>query len=80
MTWNLQGISNRDQNRNRLRRAVEVARQQKRKAVLIFEIRSEQEGIIWLVDKPNHAVAIHSQKCGVLLLGDILEDWITSGQ
>ena len=80
MTWNLQGISTRDQNRNRLRRAVEVARQQKRKAVLIFEICSEQEGIIWLEDKPNHAVAIYSHKCGVLLLGDILEEWIASGQ
>ncbi|XP_063722275.1 uncharacterized protein LOC134848689 [Symsagittifera roscoffensis] len=47
---------------------------------MISEIRSEQEGIIWLGDKPNQAVVIHSQKCGVLLLGDLLEDWIASGQ
>ena len=80
MTWNLQGISTRDQNRSRLRRAVEHARQQKWKAVMISEIRSEQEGIKWLGDKPNQAVVIHSQKCGVLLLGDILEEWIASGQ
>ena len=80
MTWNLQGISTRDQNRSRLRRAVEHARQQKWKAVIISEIRSGQEGIIWLGDKPNQAVVIHSQKCGVLLLGDILEEWIASGQ
>ena len=80
MTWNLQGISTRDQNRSLLRIAVEHARQQKWKAVMISEIRSEQEGIIWLGDKPNQAVVIHSQKCGVLLLGDLLEEWIASGQ
>ena len=80
MTWNLQGISTRDQNRSLLRIAVEHARQQKWKAVMISEIRSEQEGIIWLGDKPNQAVVIHSQKCGVLLLNDLLEEWIASGQ
>ena len=47
---------------------------------MISEIRSEQEGIIWLGDKPNQAVVIHSQKCGVFLLGDLLEEWIASGQ
>ena len=47
---------------------------------MISEIRSEQEGIKWLGDKPNQAVVIHSQKCGVLLLGDILKEWIASGQ
>ena len=67
VTWNRQSISTTDQNRNRLRRAVELARQQKWKAVLISEIRSEQEGITWLGDKPNQAVVIHSEKCGVLL-------------
>ena len=76
----IKGISTRDQNRSRLRRAVEHARQQKWRAVMISEIRSEQEGIKWLRDKPNQAVVIHSQKCGVLLLGDLLEEWIASGQ
>ena len=59
VTWNLQGISTRDQNRSRLRRAVEHARLQKWKAVMISKIRSGQEGIIWLGDKPNQAVVIH---------------------
>ena len=80
VTWNLQGISTRNQNCSRLRSAVEHARQQKWKAVMISEIRLEQEGIIWLGDKPNQAIVIHSQECGVLLLGDLLEEWIASGQ
>ena len=41
-------------------------------------MRSEQEGIIWLGDKPKQAVVIHSQNCEILLLGDILEEWIAS--
>ena len=62
VTWNLQGISTRDQNRSGLRKAVEHARQQNWKAVMISEIRSDQEGIISLGDIPNQAVVINSQK------------------
>ena len=80
VTWNLQSISARDQNRNRLRRAVEHERRKKWNVVMFSEIRSEQEGVIWFGEQSDLAAVIHSQNCGILQPGDALEDWINCGQ
>ena len=80
LTRNLQGISTRERNRDRLRRTVEHARQQGWDVVLVSEMRSEQDGVIWLGEGDEQAVVVHSMRSGVILRGEALKEWIAGKQ
>ena len=79
-TWNLQGVSTRDRNRNRLKRVVAHAKERNWEIVLISEIRAADEGVIWLGEDETRAAVIHSKRGGVILQGDALKSWIEGNQ
>lgn len=80
VTWNLQGISTRERNRDRLRRAIQHAKQQGWEVVLVSEMRSEQDGVIWMGEDDEQAVVVHSERSGVILQGEALKEWIEGKQ
>ena len=74
-TWNLQGVAVRQQNRERLRRALSYAGGKGWDILLITEIRSESEGVIWLGEGDGQTAVIHSSHCGIALLRRPLQQW-----
>ena len=48
VTWNVQGMSVRENNRNRMRRVVDRIVREGWEIVCLTELRAEGEGIVWL--------------------------------
>ena len=48
--------------------------------VLISELRAKTQGVVWLGEENTQTAIIHSQKCGIMLSGESLTDWIQEGQ
>jgi hypothetical protein len=79
-TWNLQGVSLRENNRDRLRRACTYIKEQGWEVVLVSEVRAEQDGVIWLGEEEELTAIIHSRKAAVVLRGKWLDRWISDKQ
>ena len=79
-TWNLQGISLRENNRSRLKRTIGYIRKQKWEITLISEVRADGPGVIWLGKDDETTAVIHSQKTGIILRGSALNEWIEGNQ
>ena len=80
VTWNLQGISMRENNRTRLRRVCAWVVNEGWEIVLISEVRAEGDGVIWLGEDDNRVAIIHSRKSAILLRGRWLERWMMDRQ
>ena len=79
-TWNVQRLSMRINNRERLRRVVTKIEEEGWEIVLLSEILEERGGVIWLGNEDNRVVIVHSQKAAVVLRGEAVERWIEEGQ
>ena len=78
VTWNLQRVSLREQNRGRLRRGAEWVEQRGWEVVLVTELFGE--GVIWMGENEHRTALVHGRKAGVLLRGTALLRWIEEGQ
>ena len=67
VTWNLQRIATREQNRARLRRVVNYVKRNNWEIVLISELKASAYGVIWLGEEEDLTVVIHSRKAGIML-------------
>ena len=76
VTWNLQGVSLRERNRARLKRAIKYTEKKGWEMVLISELRAEQEGVLWFGEGSRQVALIHSRRTGVILRGKALRRWI----
>ena len=47
MTWNVQGMSVRENNRNRMRRVVDRIAREGWEVACLTELRAEREGVVW---------------------------------
>ena len=75
VTWNVQGMSVRGNNRDRMRRIVDRIIREGWEIVCLTEISAEREGLIWLGEDEFRVVFVHGMKSGVLLRGEALESW-----
>ena len=80
VTWNVRRLSVRETNRRRLRSVAERVRQERWEMVLLTELRSDEEGVVWLGEDEERVVLIHGKKAGVMLKGEALEKWVEGGQ
>ena len=80
VTWNLQRVSLREQNRSRLRRVAEWVEQRGWTVVLVTELFGEGEGVIWMGENEHRTALVHGRKAGVLLRGTALLRWIEERQ
>ena len=80
VTWNLQRVSLREQNRGRLRRVAEWVEKRGWEVVLVTELFGEGEGVIWIGENEHRTALVHGRKAWVLLRGTALLRWIEEGQ
>ena len=80
VTWNVQGMSVRENNRNRMRRVVHRIAREGWEVACLTELRAEGEGVVWLGEDECRVAVVHGRKSGVLLRGGALEAWISEGQ
>ena len=80
VTWNLQGMSMGENNRNRMRRVVDRITREGLEIVCLTELRAEGDGVVWLGEDECRVAVVHGRKSGVLLRGGALEAWINEGQ
>ena len=80
VTWNLQRVSLRENNRRRLRAIVEFIEGKGWEIVLLSEVSVEAEGVIWLGEEEHKVAIIHGMKSGILLRGVALDRWVQEGQ
>ena len=80
VTWNLQRVSLREQNRDRLRRVTEWVVQRGWEVVFVTELFGEGEGVIWMEENEHRTASLHGRKAGVLLRGTALLRWIEEEQ
>ena len=73
VTWNVQGLSLRENNRRRLRRTLAYIERRKWDITLLTEIRAESRGILWFGEEESETAVIHSEKTAVVLRGEELE-------
>ena len=76
VTWNVQGVTLRENNRKRLRRTIGFIRKREWEITLISEVRAEGPGVIWLGKDEETTAVIHSQKCGIILRVSALNEWV----
>ena len=62
VTWNVQGMSVRENNRNRMRRVVDRIVREGWEIVCLTELRAEGEGIVWLGEDECRVVVVHGRK------------------
>ena len=43
--------------------------------MLVSELRSEDEGVIWLGEREEQMAIIHSKRAGIILQGRSLQKW-----
>ena len=80
VTWNLQNVSMREENRRRLRRVCERIEREGWEIVLVQEISAVGNGVVWLGEGENRIAVIHSLRAGIILRGSSLARWIREGQ
>ena len=80
VTWNLQRVSLREQNRGRLRRVAEWVEQRGWEVVLVTELFGEGEGVIWMGENEHRTALVHGRKAEVFLRGAAFLRWIEEGQ
>ena len=80
VTWNVQRMTMRENNRNRLRRVCVRAERAQWEVVLLSEVLAEECGVVWLGDDDKKCAVIHSRKSAVLLRGRALRTWVNEGQ
>ena len=80
VTWNVQRVSLREQNRRRLRRIVEYEEGKRWEVVLLTDLYGEDEGVIGLGEGVHRVELVHGKKARVLLRGALLLRWIEEGQ
>ena len=44
--------------------------------VLLSEISSDDEGVLWLGEEEERVVVVHAKKSAVVLRGEALEVWV----
>ena len=80
VTWNLQGMSMREQYRRKLREVIGCMERRRWEVLLMSEIRAEEEGVVWLGANENLTAVVHSRRTGIILRGRTLDKWIEEGQ
>ena len=80
VTWNVQGMSVRESNRERMRRVVDRVIREGWEVVCMTELRADSEGVVWLGEEECRVAVVHGRKSGVLLRGGALEAWVREGQ
>ena len=80
VTWNVQGMSVRENNRARMRKVAEKIVREGWEIVCLTEIRAECEGVVWLGEDECRVVLIHGKRSGVMLRGIAMEKWVEEGQ
>jgi len=80
VTWNVQRMSLRENNRGRLRRVVEYCERSGWEIVCLTELKTEDVGVVWLGEEETQVAVVHSKRSGVLLRGVALRRWIEEGQ
>ena len=61
VTWNVQGMSVRENNKNRMRRVVDRIVREGWEVVCLTELRAEREGIVWLGQDECRMVVVHGR-------------------
>ena len=80
VTWNVQGMSVRANNRDRMRRVADKIVKEGWEIVCLTEIRVECEGVVWMGEDECRVVMIHGKRCGIMLRGNAMEKWVQEGQ
>ena len=80
VTWNVQGMSVRGNNRDKMRRVTDRIIREGWEIVCLTEISAERDGVVWMGEDEFRVVFVHGMKSGVLLRGGALESWIREGQ
>ena len=75
VTWNVQGLSLRENNRRRLRKTLAYIERRKWDITLLTEIRAESRGILWFGEEESETAVIHSEKTAVVLRGEEMRRW-----
>ena len=70
----------RENNRRGLKRTIGFIRKREWEITLISEVRAEGPGVIWLGKDEETTAVIHSQKCGIILRGSALNEWVEGNQ
>ena len=70
VTWNLQRVLLREQNRGRLRRVAEWVEQRGFEVVLVTELFGEWEGAIWIGENEHRTALVHGRKAGGFVEGN----------
>ena len=63
----------RDHNRRRLGRILDYVGKQGWEIVLVSELNSDQEGVIWLGEERDRVAIVHGRKTGIILRRESLE-------
>ena len=80
VTWNVQGLSLRENNRARLLRVLERVRLNEWEIVCLTELRAVSSGVLWLGEGDDGVAIVHSQRVAVVLRGEALRLWRDEGQ
>ena len=80
VTWNLQGVSLRENNWKRQKRTIGFIRKREWEITLISQVRAEGPRVIWLGKDEETVAVIHSQKCGIILRGSAPNEWVEGNQ
>ena len=75
VTWNVQGLSLRENNRRRLRRVLAMIEKNEWEIVLLSELRAESKGILWFGEEGRETAVVHSERTAVVLRGRMMERW-----
>ena len=75
VTWNVQGLSLRENNRRRLRTTLEYIERKGWEIVMMTEIRAETRGILWFGEGENETAVVHSERTAIILRGDPMRRW-----
>ena len=80
ITWNVQSVSLRENNRRRFRRILEVIEKKKWQVTLLTEIKAQTRGVLWFGEDQNRMAVIHSERTAIVLSGEMMDRWIASNQ
>ena len=75
ITWNVQGLSLRENNRRRLRRVLALIEKNKWEIVLLSELRAGSRGVLWFGEERREMVVVHSERTAVVMRGKMMERW-----
>ena len=75
ITWNVQGLSLRENNRRRFRRVLSLIENKKWEIVLLSEMRAGSRGVLWFGEERREMAVVHSERTAVVLRGKMMEMW-----